>query len=96
MAGIQSAISGPSSVVRLAAARLTLLVAAAVALLAAGILLGNPSPASAAPGQATFTLANGVQTYEDTTPGGLALKELFRATSIVVQSGNAHGLTNLR
>ena len=81
--------------VLLAAARITLLIAAAVALLLAGILLGEPSQAAAATGQAAFTLANGVQSYVDTTPGGMALKELFKATSIVVQSGKANSLTTL-
>ena len=69
-------------------------------LLTVGVFLGKPSPASAATvedaaNQATFTLSNGVQSYEDTTPGGLALKELFKAASIVVQSGKATGLINL-
>ena len=69
-------------------------------LLTVGMFLGKPSPASAATvevaaNQATFTLNNGVQSYEDTTPGGLALKELFKAASIVVQSGKATGLINL-
>ena len=84
-----------TGVVCLAAARITLLVAVAVALLGVGIFLGQPSLAAAATGQAAFTLTNGVQSYDDTTPGGLALKELFRATSIVVQSGNVNGLTNV-
>ena len=69
-------------------------------LLTVSVFLGEPSPASAATveaaaDQATFTLSNGVQSYEDTTPGGLALKELFKAASIVVQSGKATGLINL-
>ncbi len=84
-----------TGVVCLAAARITLLVAVAVALMGVGILFGEPSLATAATGQAAFTLTNGVQSYDDTTPGGMALKELFKATSIVVQSGEANGLTNL-
>jgi hypothetical protein len=74
--------------------RITVLVAL-VAFLTAGFLLGRPSAAPAATGQATFTLTNGVLSYNGGTPGDVALKALFRATSIVVQSGKANGLTNL-
>lgn len=76
-------------------ARMTLLVMVAAALLGAGVSVGRSSPALAATGQATFTLTNGVQSYDDTTPGGMALKALFKATSIAVQAGKANGLTNL-
>jgi hypothetical protein len=84
-----------ASVVCLAAPRITLLVVVAVALLGVGIFFGEASLATAATDQAAFTLSNGVQSYDDATPGGMALKELFKATSIVVQSGKATGLTNL-
>ncbi len=84
-----------TGVVRLAATRITLLVAVAAALLGVGMLCAVPSSATAATGQAAFTLTNGVQSYSDSTPGGMALTELFKGTSVMVQSGKASGLTNL-
>ncbi len=85
----------PRSATRGAVLGIAIWVSLGALFLGAGMSLSGSSPAFAAPNQAAFTLTNGVQSYDDTTPGGMALKELFRAASIIVQSGKANGLTNL-